>query len=279
MTTVTEFDLPLPAGRLHVYDTGGADRLPVFWHHGTPNIGVPPEPLFEASERLGIRWVSWDRPGYGRSTAAPGRDVASAALHAEAVADSLGIGRFATMGHSGGAPHALACGALLPRRVRGVVAAASLAPYDAVGLDWFTGMASSGVDVLRAAAAGRAARQRWDVEHGDDYDPEFTPADLRAFEADWSWFMGVVQAGTANGADPAIDDDVAYVAPWGFDTARVEAPVLLLHGELDRIAPCSHARWLADHCPDAELRLFPGDGHISVLTHAEAALEWITRLP
>ena len=47
---VTETDLELPGGRtLHVYDTagdGGEDRLTVFWHHGTPNLGPPPEPLF-----------------------------------------------------------------------------------------------------------------------------------------------------------------------------------------------------------------------------------------
>jgi pimeloyl-ACP methyl ester carboxylesterase len=275
---VTETDLRVPGGLLHVYDTGGADRLPLFWHHGTPNTGVPPEPLFEASERLGIRWVSWDRPGYGASTPAPGRDVASAATYAEAVADALGIGRFAVMGHSGGAPHALACGALLPDRVRGVVAAAALAPYDAGGLDWFGGMAPSGVATLRAAAAGRAARQRWEVERGDDQDLEFTPADLAALEADWSWFGGVVQAATADGPGPAIDDDVAYTAPWGFDPAQVAVPVLLLHGDLDRIAPRAHARWLAGRCPDAELRIFPDDGHISVLTHADEALVWVAGL-
>jgi pimeloyl-ACP methyl ester carboxylesterase len=117
---VTETDLELSDGRtLHVYDTGadGADgRLAVFWHHGTPNIGAPPEPLFAAAARLGIRWVSYDRPGYGRSTPYPGREVASAAAYVCTIADALGIDRFAVMGHSGGAPHALACAALLPER-------------------------------------------------------------------------------------------------------------------------------------------------------------------
>ena len=51
-----ERDLVLPDGRtLHTYDTGPADeRLAVVWHHGTPNIGRPPEPLFADSTRLGI---------------------------------------------------------------------------------------------------------------------------------------------------------------------------------------------------------------------------------
>src|SRR5829696_6437287 len=56
-------DLGLGNGRtLHVYDTGtgdAGDRLAVFWHQGTPNIGAPPEPLFAAAEDLGIG--CWDR--------------------------------------------------------------------------------------------------------------------------------------------------------------------------------------------------------------------------
>src|ERR687894_1678631 len=106
-----ETDLKLGDDRtLHVYDTGADDadgRLAVFWHHGTPNIGSPPEPLFAASERLGIRWVSYDRPGYGRSTPRRDRNVATAADEASAVADALGIGRFAVMGLYSGGQHAL----------------------------------------------------------------------------------------------------------------------------------------------------------------------------
>ncbi|QLQ37451.1 alpha/beta fold hydrolase [Micromonospora robiginosa] len=274
---VTETDLRLPDGRtLHVYDTGGADRLPVFWHHGTPNVGAPPAPLFAAADRLGLRWVSHDRPGYGGSTPAPGRDVASVASDVAAVADALGLDRFAVMGHSGGGPHALACGALLPERVVAVVVGAGLAPYGAAGLDWFAGMVPSGVASLRAAAAGRAAKEAHETS-GVEYDPEFTDADLAALHAEWSWFDSVVGPGTEHGPGPLIDDDLAYVRPWGFDPADVTPPVLLLHGERDGMAPVAHAEWLAARCPSAELRRFSGDGHISVLRHAEAALEWLSR--
>ena len=44
MTTVRETDVTVGGGRvLHAYDTAGAG-LPVFWHHGTPNVGAPPYP-------------------------------------------------------------------------------------------------------------------------------------------------------------------------------------------------------------------------------------------
>ena len=67
-------DLKLADGRtLHCYDSGDIGGLTVFWHHGSPNTGMPPEPLFPAAAERGIRWVSYDRPGYMSSTARPGR--------------------------------------------------------------------------------------------------------------------------------------------------------------------------------------------------------------
>ena len=275
---VTEFELELGDGRtLHVYDTGAsgtAGRLAVFWHHGTPNIGAPPDPLFPAAARLGIRWVSYDRPGYGGSTPYPGRDVASAATYVSSIADALGIDRFAVMGHSGGGSHALACAGLLPGRVLGVVVVAGMAPFGAEGLDWFEGFGSAGVAQLRAAAAGRAALEEHLAESDDE--PEFTPEDEAALAGEWSWLIDVVDAALAGGMGGFIDDDLAGVGAWGFDPADVVAPALFLHGGRDRVVPAAHGEWLARRCPSAELWLRPEDGHISVLNHASAAMGWLT---
>lgn len=66
----------------------GADgsSVAVFWLHGSPNVGSPPEPLFVAAEANGLYWVSYDRPGYGGSDPHPGRDIASAAADVAAAA-------------------------------------------------------------------------------------------------------------------------------------------------------------------------------------------------
>jgi pimeloyl-ACP methyl ester carboxylesterase len=274
---VTETDLALDDGRtLHVYDTGPASEgaLTVLWHHGTPNLGAPPAPLFPDSARLNIRWVSYDRPGYGPSTPLPGRDIASAAEHAAAVADELDLGQFAVMGHSGGGTHALACGALLPERVLAVVSVSGLAPFGAAGLDWFAGMSAGGEASLRAAAQGREAKERYEAE--GEFDEEmFTPADRAAFDGPWGWFGEVVGPAIEAGPGALIDDDLAYVSPWGFEPGQVVPPVLLMHGGQDRVVPSSHGEWLAGHLPSAELRRFPDDGHISVLNSAVSSLEWL----
>ncbi len=275
---VTEADLGLSDGRtLHYYDTREDEsdcRVAVFWHHGTPNVGSPPRPLFSAAAENGLRWVSYDRPAYGGSSPNPGRDIASAAADVAAIADALGIGRFAVLGHSGGGPHALSCGALLPERVIAVVSGSAPAPFDAEGLDWFAGWSRSGVAEQRAALAGRAALEEY--LPSAEFDPEtFTPEDHAALEGRWSWLGEVVGQAMEKGDEGMVEDLLAGAHAWGFAPADITVPVLILHGAKDRMVPCAHGEWLAAHCPTAELRLVAGAGHITVLDSAPAALGWL----
>jgi pimeloyl-ACP methyl ester carboxylesterase len=274
---LTETDLELAGRTLHAYDTApdGGDLLPVFWHHGTPNTGEPPEPLLPAAAERGIRWVSYDRPGYGRSTPHPGRDAASAAADVAGIADALGIDRFAVMGHSGGCPHALACAALLPARVLAAVCVASMAPIDADGVDWHAGKAPSAAAKLQAASNGRAALEEYLAD--SVWDPEeFTPADHAALAGEWGWLGAIAGKALEAGDEGMIEDELVYVVPWGFDVRQIEAPVLFVHGGQDRVAPAAYAQWLARHCRSAELWLRPDDGHISVLATGVATLDWLS---
>src|ERR671917_1931729 len=275
---VTETDLKLGDGRtLHAYDTSANDaddRLAVFWHHGSLNVGAPPDPLSPAAEELGIRWVSYDRPGYGGSTPRPDRDVASAAADVSAVADALGVDRFAVVGYSHGGSHALACAALLPERVLGAVSVAGLAPFGAEGLDWFEGFGPGGAAELRAAAAGREALEKHLTGSGDG--PDFTPEDEAALAGEWSWFIDVFdEHALAGGMGGFLDDDLAGVGAWGFDPADVAAPALFVHGARNRVVPASHGGWLARRVPSAGLWLRPEDGHVSILDRGAAALAWL----
>jgi pimeloyl-ACP methyl ester carboxylesterase len=269
-------DLRLRDGRtLRVHDSGGPAHLTVFWQHGTPNVGIPPAPWAPLSERLGLRWVGHDRPGYGGSTVQPGRDVASVATDVAQVADALGLDRFAVVGHSGGGPHALACAAVLADRVTAAICVAGLAPRDAHGLDWYAGMGPGDVASLRAAEKGREARLALEQAGAAAAESEPVPADRRALAGRWRWLETVTGPVAGAGTDGLVDDEVAFVSPWGFGPADVAVPVLVLHGAADPVVPSAHSRWLAHRTPGAELRIAPGEGHVSVLDTAGDALEWL----
>jgi len=204
--------------------------------------------------------------------------VAAAAADVAAIADHLGVARFAVAGYSAGGPHALACAALLPERVHAVVCVASTAPYEAAGLDWYRGMVESNAAELRAATQGRAAlKAHLAGEH--ELDPDmFAPADLGALDGPYGqWLRSTTTAALDGSEDGYLDDDVALVNPWGFAVADVRQPVLVLHGEHDRLVPTAHARWLADGCSAAELRLYPDDGHISIIGRLAATMDWLEK--
>jgi pimeloyl-ACP methyl ester carboxylesterase len=271
---VSERDVQLDDGRmLRAHDSGlsGGAAFTLFWHHGSPQTGALLEPLLAAAAERGIRLLSYGRPSYGGSTPRPGRDVASAAADVAQIADAFGIGQFAVMGASGGGPHALACAALLPGRVAGAVCLASPAPMTD-DFDWFDGMVSPGGP--RAAMAGRDARERYAAT--EEFDPEsFTPSDWAALEGAWSSLGADAGRAGREGPDGLIDDDVAFVSPWGFEVTQITTPVLLVQGGEDRVIPPAHAQWLLRHVPRSELWLRPRDGHVSVLDACPVAMDWL----
>ncbi len=89
-----------------------------------------------------------------------------------------------------------------------------------------------------------------------EFDPEvFTPADHAAAFGAWSWLGTVAARALATDQGGIVDDDLAYVAPGGYDP---------------RLVPSLHATWLAQSCPTAELWLRPDDGHVSILNSRSA---------
>ena len=193
--TIRDHEVRLADGRiLRTQDSGAADGQPVLFHEGLGSRLVA-DPLAALATHAGLRLLSHDRPGFGGSTAQPGRRVADAAADVTAIADQLGVDRFAVWGTSGGGPFALACTALLPDRV---VAAALVSPL-------------------------------------------------------------------ARGAEGAIEDELAVVAPWGIEPTGVRVPVRLWSGAQDTDTPPAHARWLVTAIPGASLRQFPDEGHLSLI--------------
>lgn len=273
-------DAPAPSGavirpdgrQVRYFDTGGAEDAPVLvWHHGTPQTGAVIEPVASEAAARGLRVISCARPGYPGSDALPGRSVADAAADVIAVLDALGVDRFATMGASGGGPHALACAALAPKRATAVVTFAGVAPFWG-DVDWFAGMTDPGG--LRAALAGRPAR----LAHAEtaEFEPEsFTSRDYAVLGESWAALGADAGAGAASGPDGEVDDDVAFVSPWGVELAGVTSPVLLVQGGRDRVIPATHAGWMLERILRGELWLRPREGHVSVLTALGVALDWV----
>ena len=236
--------------------------------------------------RLGVRLVSFDRPGYGGSDRLVSRRVVDAAPDAAAIADHLGIDRFAVLGRSGGGPHALACAALLPERVTRAGALVSLAPPTAEGLDRSAGIADSSLRAYMMAQFGpeavtnalaEAASQVRATSHIDGPDTCTAETKWRAtHESILATLAASFPEALRGSADGWSDDALAFCSPWGFSLSDIKVPVLLWHGGEDVFTPVAHTRWLASQIGGAVISIQPGTAHFSALEGVPDVLSWLT---
>ena len=269
-----------PDGRtLAVEESGDPGGRPILVHMGTPNSRLLYGPIMADAAARGLRLISYDRPGYGGSSAQPGRTVADCAADVRTICAELGIGRLATWGISGGGPHVLACAALLPDLVTAAASLASPAPYGAEGLDYFAGMGQENVDDFSLfladedAARAKAERDREELLATSPEDAAkaieslLTPTDAAALRGELAEYLTASQqAGLAPGIEGWFDDNCT-VRPWGFDLADITVPVLLLHGRQDMFVPFGHGEWLAAHIPGVEARLLDHEGHLTLMNN------------
>lgn len=273
--------LETPDGReLAVEEVGDLKGMPVFVLHGTPGSRLSGRhPDLARVRAAGLRVITYDRPGYGRSSRHRGRSVVDCVSDVALIADALEIESFAVTGGSGGGPHALAVGARLPERVTRVGCEVSPAPYDAPELDWPAGMDPTNVRELEWALTGedtlarelrREAQRILDQLDDDDPTALFSEVDLsgsdRAVLAD-ARVRQQMSASTREALAPGVwgwvDDDLALVKPWGFGLAELQVPVEIRYGATDVLVPSSHGEWLAAHTPHAVVSIDDRAGHLT----------------
>lgn len=249
---------------------GDLEGSPVFALHGTPGCRLNRHPDEELVRSTGARVITYDRPGYGGSDRRPGRKVVDCVADVVTVADALGIDRFAVWGGSGGGPHALAVAALLGGRVTRALCAVGVAPYEALGDDWFQGMDAANVKEFGWALEGEerlateleqeAAKLRKTVLTDpsailDDFDLAESDRAVLAREDFAEVTRESVLEATRNGVWGWVDDDLAFTVPWGFDPATIAVPTRIEYGSSDVLVPPKHGEWLAQTVPGAEVGL------------------------
>ncbi len=281
----------IPAGdgrELCVETAGDPHGKPILVHIGTPNSRHLHDPWIADANKKGIRLISYDRPGYGGSTAYPGHTVASGAADVRAIAEALGHDRLGIWGISGGGPYALACAALLPDLAVAVASLASPAPYGIEGFDYFAGMGELNVEDMKLffsdpEASRRISREDWEVavmatpetlaEHLKSL---LSPPDTKALTRELAeWLASGHRDGLAPGDQGWWDDGVSHLTDWGFDLSDIGVPVKIWHGHQDRFVPVQHGQWLAATVPGAEAEFSDRDGHLSLLSRIGEIHDWL----
>jgi pimeloyl-ACP methyl ester carboxylesterase len=194
-------------------------------------------------------------------------------------------------GFSGGGPYTLACAALLPDRFAAAAIVGSIAPWEAPGLDFFSGMGKDNVESIEkyladpeaARAEGREEREELIHIEADElkeaWQSLLSPIDAAVVtDAFAQWMVRSFHEGLGPGEEGWWDDGVAHMAPWGFALDSIRIPVRVWHGHHDQFVPVQHGIWLAEHIPGAEAVIGERDGHLTLLATAIPSVhEWLLR--
>jgi pimeloyl-ACP methyl ester carboxylesterase len=281
-------------GRTLTYaEWGDRSGPPVFSLHGTPGSRLSRHPNEDVYRSAGVRAITYDRAGYGGSSRHTGRSVADVAGDVATIADALGLDRFAITGGSGGGPHALACASLMPERVTrcaSVVGPAPLGPGGLTREQFFEGMvdgnvrefgwAIDGEDTLRPQLDREATdiieklSSDSDNPLGDDY--QLSSQDIAVMQDGGirAMLADSVREGIENTVDGWVDDDLAFVQPWGFEVTDISCPVAVWYGPHDTLVPTGHGEWLARTIPATEVVVLDG-GHFAVYERMSDLLGWL----
>jgi len=282
----------LPSGRtlayaIHDPPSPGASTQTIVYLHGFPGSHHEAAVLAPAAGAHDLRIVALSRPGSSLSTPDPRRSIVDYPADVAALADHLGLRRFAVLGVSAGCPYALACwreSALLPRSRLvgiGIVAGAFPLALGTAGMllesrvllgvaPWAGWLVAWGMDWQ----LGRAAR---DEAHPERFEKLLTDAfksrpatDRAVLESDPAVRKALVDSTRAatkpGGHGPAVEARLLG-SPWGFELGELSArdgEMVLWHGDADVNVPVAMAKKAVVMIPGAELRVSEGESHASL---------------
>ncbi len=279
--------ITLMDGRTLAFAEYGDPRgKPVFFIHGTPGSRLF-HPSEEITTRLGVRLITTDRPGYGESTFHRDRRLLDWPADITQLADHLGIGKFAVVGHSGGGPHTLACAYAIPNRITQAATLSGAGPVDAPGatdgmiplnkfgfkygqyLPWAVGRTLSWFFFHERCADPAKAMDR-ETGHRPVADDELISrpeirtvclqSELEAFRP---------------GLEGMSWDTRLITRPWGFNLEEIKIPVTLWHGTADNVTSISMARYMAGKIPGSKTMICEGEGHLLLFPHWEEILKYL----
>lgn len=257
--------ITLHDGRILAYaERGPADGFPILVFHGTPGSRQEQHSPTETYDRLGVRYLTVDRPGMGLSDPLAYRTLLDWPDDVVQLADALELERFAVLGYSGGGSYAAACGYRLPNRVTavGIVSGSAEKPWrgqhDRMMLD--------GPDVDTSWAADFRRDPAEFMERLFTRNPAAPPSDCRIFERPEvreSLVASIAEA-FRQGTDGLVYDNYLDYQPWDFDPKHIDPAVHLWHGEDDANVSVEQARSLARTIPGSEAVFYAAEGHLFI---------------
>jgi len=276
--------IKLSDGRTLSYaEYGDPAGSPLFYFHGLPSCRLEARIAGPPAERLGVRVIALDRPGFGRSDFQKGRTIADWPDDVTEAANQLGIERFAVLGESGGGPYAAACARAIPQRLTkaGIVSGWGPAnePAARSGLPWSSRLTLA----LWRRLPFLVYHTMWYLALSVRLFPRLVrwfarrrlpPVDRRIVDRPEMKVMmlDALRETFRQGGRGQSRELLLFARPWDFRLDDITTEVHLWHGEADETVPVSMGRYVAKTVPNCRATFLSGAGHFWIFEHFDEVL-------
>jgi pimeloyl-ACP methyl ester carboxylesterase len=260
---------------------GDRDAIPVLVCHGLADSRLATLWFRSAAAELGLCMIAPDRPGTGGSDRRRLGQVGDWAQDVRLILDALRVDSAALLGVSGGGPFAAACATRIPDRVRSLMLVGALGSPG-----WPASGMAAGERLALTLARNSPAFGGWSLDRLAAL-ARFRPGlflrlaataqpdvDIRALQQPGlreSFLTSYLEA--FRGGSWGVAQDLRLLTqPWDFDLSSIAVPTWVRHGDADTTVPVQHARRYAGAIPGADLRIYPGEGHFSILSQPQEVL-------
>jgi pimeloyl-ACP methyl ester carboxylesterase len=275
----TERTIRLKDGRaLCFQECGDPNGKPVIFFHGQPGSRLEGLIFDETARRLGIRFITPDRPGYGKSDFKPKRTLLDWAEDVAQLADQLGLEKFSVLGFSGGGPYVPVCAFSIPQRLTSAAMVSSVGLLEVRGVTKGMSLPNRALIALLRIAPPLAEIPFKQMAKNLNRDPEIVFKDLVAPVSETERacmelpeqkkhiLEGLGEALRPGTRGVALEVSL-YVRPWGFRLEQITFPVQLWQGEEDVNTPLAMGRYMTKAMSNCQAHFIPGEGHQSLLVH------------
>ncbi|MCB2180222.1 alpha/beta hydrolase [bacterium] len=268
---------------------GAMNGKPIFYFHGGPSSRLEGALLHQTAKERGYRLICPDRPGHGYSDINAGFRIIDLAKDVGELAQFLNLDRFGVMGTSSGGPAVIACAYALADRLDFAVSCAGAAPIYG---DPQASKALSTLDQISARLGKRLPRWIFilifgmmmktvkNIKSARQYKrimgEMLCPADIEIIDTYPNFLIALtrsIQEAFRQAASGPADDAIALYKDWGFSLAKVDFPVLLIHGTEDKHVPFSFSEYMHTNLQNSTLIPLEGEGHYTHLVNVERSFD------
>lgn len=273
--------ITLEDGRILGYiETGDLTGKPLFLFHGLHSSRLEAKSVHENMLERGIRLIGVDRPGMGYSTFQENRKVLDFVDDVTQLAEHLKLDTFSVLGISSGGKYALACAYKIPMRLHSCNIISGAAPMELLNdeMPFFNRFFISIIQhfpwLIKPIYWFLYGRLSKKSENSDQFLAEIVhvldEVDKKMMENKElkALLLNAFHESYAQGTKGVAYDasfDIQKNA-WGFNPADITfTPIHFWHGGLDKGMPLSMTKRLIEKIPNATLKVYPHEGHISVI--------------